>query len=102
MQSHRTPYPAEFRRKMIELVQAGRSPEELAEEFEPTAQTIYTWVAQAERDAGKRHDGLTSVEREELNRLKREKSPAQDGAGDTGKKRPGLHGRPKRCPTRVS
>jgi|SRR5713101_9683439 len=72
MQRHRTPYPAEFRRKMIELVQAGRSPEELAEEFEPTAQTIYNWVAQAERDAGKRHDGLTSVEREELNRLKRE------------------------------
>ncbi|NRO99774.1 hypothetical protein GWC77_28610, partial [Paraburkholderia sp. NMBU_R16] len=32
---------------MVELVKAGRSPEELAREFEPTAQTIYNWVAQA-------------------------------------------------------
>jgi len=72
MQRHRTPYPADFRRKMIELVHAVRSPEALAKEFEPTAQTIYNWVAQADRDAGKRQDGLTSAEREELTRLKRE------------------------------
>jgi transposase len=72
MQRFRNPYPEDFRRKMIGLVQAGRSPEELAEEFEPTAQTIRNWVAQAERDAGKRQDGLTSDERVELTRLKRE------------------------------
>ena len=68
----RTPYPAEFREQMVELVRAGRTPEELAKEFEPTAQTIYNWVAQADRDAGKRHDGLTTAEREELTRLRRE------------------------------
>jgi transposase len=72
MQRHRTPYPAEFREQMVELVRAGRTPEELAKEFEPTAQTIYNWVAQADRDAGKRHDGLTTAEREELTRLRRE------------------------------
>jgi len=33
----RKPYPPEFRRQMIELVRAGRAPEELAREFEPTA-----------------------------------------------------------------
>jgi transposase len=65
-------YAPEFRQQMIELVLAGRTPEELAREFEPSAQTIRNWVARAERDAGKRGDGLTSVEREELTRLRRE------------------------------
>jgi transposase len=35
---------------MIELVRAGRTPEELAKEFEPSAQAIRNWVAQADRD----------------------------------------------------
>ena len=68
----RPPYPAEFRRQIVDLVHAGRTPEELSREFEPSAQTIANWVRQAERDAGKRGDGPTSVEREELVRLRRE------------------------------
>lgn len=64
--------PAAFREQPIELVWAGRTPEELSREFEPTAQTIHNWVAQAERDRGTRTDGLTSVERQELQRLSRE------------------------------
>ena len=72
MGRHRTPYPAEFRAHIVELVKAGRTPEELAREFEPTAQTIINWVAQADRDAGVRHDGLTTAERQELTRLRRE------------------------------
>jgi transposase len=67
----RSAYPPEFRRHMVELVRAGRSPEELAREFEPTAQSIRNWVAQSARDAG-RDGGLTTAEREELNRLRRE------------------------------
>ena len=66
------PYAPEFRRQMIELVRCGRSPESLAKEFEPTAQAIRNWVAQAERDAGGRDDGVTTQEREEINRLRRE------------------------------
>jgi transposase len=66
------PYSPEFRRQMVELVRAGRDPEQLSREFEPTAQSIRNWVAQAERDEGQRDDGLTSVEREELRRLRRE------------------------------
>jgi transposase len=57
---------------MVELVRAGRRPEDLEKEFEPTAQTIYSWVAQADRDAGVRHDGLTTAERQELTKLRRE------------------------------
>ncbi|MGQ5702864.1 IS3 family transposase [Sandaracinobacteroides sp. A072] len=68
----RTAYPPEFRRQMVELVRAGRTPEELSREFEPTAQSIWNWVRQADRDAGKRTDGPTSIEREELSKLRRE------------------------------
>ncbi len=68
----RAPYPPEFRQQIVALVRAGRTPEELAREFEPSSQTIRNWLKQAERDAGRRHDGLTTVEREELARLRRE------------------------------
>ena len=65
-------YPLEFRRQMVELVRAGRSPEELAKEFEPTSQSIRNWAQQADLDDGRRSDGLTTAEREELTRLRRE------------------------------
>ena len=72
MPKSRPPYPPEFRERMIELVRAGRGPEELGREFEPSAQTIRNWVQQADRDSGRRADGLTSDEKEELRRLRRE------------------------------
>ena len=56
----------ESRQRIIELVRAGRSPGSLAREFEPTAQCIRNWVRQADRDEGRRHDGLTSDELIEL------------------------------------
>ena len=59
MAKTRPPYTPEFRRQMVELVRAGRSPEELAREFEPTAQSIKNWVGQAEGDAGRGDGGLT-------------------------------------------
>lgn len=66
------PYPPEFRRQMVELVRLGRTPGELGREFECSAQTIRNWVRQADRDEGLRDDGLTTDEREELRRLRRE------------------------------
>ena len=72
MPQSRPPYPPEFRRQMIELVRSGRTPEELAREFEPTAQSIRNWVEQADLDEGRREDGLTTAERDELRRLRRE------------------------------
>ncbi len=71
----RAPYTPEFRRQMVELVRAGRDPDELAREFEPTAQSIRTWVAQADRQEGQREGavpGLAVTERDELVRLRRE------------------------------
>ena len=72
MSNIRPPYPPEFREQMVELVRSGRSPEELAREFEPSAQAIRNWVGRADRDEGRRADGLTSAERDELRRLRRE------------------------------
>ena len=72
MARKKPPYTPEFRRQMIELVRSGRSPESLAKEFEPTAQAIRNWVAQAERDAGRRDDGMRTEDRDEINRLRRE------------------------------
>ena len=56
----RAAYSPEFRRQMVELVRAGRSPEELAREFEPTAQSIRNWLVQSERNAGRGDGGLTT------------------------------------------
>jgi len=65
-------YPLEFKRRMVELVRAGRSPEELAKEFEPSPNTIRKWATQADIDEGLRADGMTTAERNELRELRRE------------------------------
>ena len=51
MPKTRPPYSPEFRRQMVDLVRAGRDPDDLAREFEPTAQSIRNWVARR-RPAG--------------------------------------------------
>ena len=72
MPKSRPPYSPELRRRLVALVRAGRSPGELVQQFEPSEQCIRNWVKQAERDEGKRQDDLTTVEKEELGRLRRE------------------------------
>jgi len=59
-------YPPEFRKELVGLARSGRSPESLAKEFEPSAQTIRNWIKQADLDEGRRADGLTTIEREPL------------------------------------
>jgi transposase len=78
MPKSRRPYPLEYRERMMELVRSGRSPESLAKEFEPTAQCIRNWIRQADRDAGRRQDGLTTAERAELQRLRRENATLRE------------------------
>ena len=68
----RPPYPKEFKDQIVALARAGRTPAQLAAEFEPTEPTIRDWIAQVDRDEGLRSDGLTTAEKEELIRLRRE------------------------------
>ena len=84
MPKSRPPYPAAFRQQMVELVRSGRTPGELAREFEPSAEAIRKWVAQADRDAGKRADGLSTEEREEVRRLRRGEPASARRTGHLG------------------
>ena len=72
MTRYRPAYPPEFRRQMVDLVRAGRTPEELSREFEPSAASIAGWVRQADAGDGTQPDVMTAAEREELARLRRE------------------------------
>lgn len=67
----RKTYPPEYKRRLIELVRAGRSPEELAKEFEPSPNTIRNWATQADIDEGLQSEGLSTAERSELRQLRR-------------------------------
>lgn len=67
----RPPYPAEYRERILELARQGRTAWSLAQEFEPTRVTISAWIRQAGIDAGD-IDGVTTDEKAELARLRRE------------------------------
>lgn len=67
----RPPYPKKFRKQIVELARNGRTPKDLAEEFEPTQTTIRNWLKQADRDEGKSAEGLSTDEREELQKLRK-------------------------------
>lgn len=68
----RPPYPQAFRDRIVELARSGRSVSELAEEFEPSDQTIRSWIKKADVEDGVHSDGTTSEAREELRRLRKE------------------------------
>ena len=94
--------PGEFRRQMVELVHAGRTPEELAHKFEPTAQSIRNWVAQWERvqcgPGRRRRPDDSGVE--ELSRLRRENRQLRLEREILSRRRPGLSSGDERDPTR--
>ena len=72
MPMSRPAYAADFRQQMVELAHASRRHEDLAKEFEPSAQTIRNWVRQADLDRGTRTDGVTTGEQTALRLLRRE------------------------------
>ena len=73
MPRSRPAYPPEFRAEAVRLVrEGGRNPEQLARDLGCTAQSIRSWVQRADLDEGRRGDGLTTAEREELRRLRAE------------------------------
>ena len=86
---------------MTELVGAGKTPAELSREFGCSAQTISNWVAQAAVDRGKPlpgKDGLTSAEREELTRLRRENRRLQTERDILANR---LRGAPRPCGSEI-
>ena len=72
MSKRRSPYPGEFRSEALGLVRGGRSIPDVAESLGISPQSLRTWSRRAQLDARERDDGLTSAEREELTRLRRE------------------------------
>jgi transposase len=71
---HRDAYPLEFKTKLVALVLTGRSPEELAEEFDASGQTFRNWLRRAQLDAGDRKDRLTSDERQAITPLRKRRA----------------------------
>jgi transposase len=67
----RPPFPSEFRREAVELVRSGVPLKQVAADLGVSEQTLRNWRRQGDVDAG-RAEGLTSSEREELRRLRRE------------------------------
>jgi len=70
-------YPKEFQRQMVDLYRAGNTLTNLSQRFGPTPWAISRWVKQADRDEGRGDGGLTTAEREELVRLRRENKRLQ-------------------------
>jgi transposase len=72
-QRFQRPYPPEFRREAVRLVEAtGRRYQDVAEELGISGESLRNWIKQEQLDRGDRVDGLTSGEREELRRLRRQ------------------------------
>jgi transposase len=68
----RRSFTPEFKAEVVELCRtSGKTIAAIARDLDLTQTAVRRWVAQAEIDAGRR-DGLTTAEREELSRLRRE------------------------------
>jgi transposase len=68
----RPAYPPEFRREAVQMLRAGRTPRELSESLGVSEQTLRNWRRQDQADRHERDDVISSDERDELRRLRRE------------------------------
>ena len=85
MPKPKPPYPAEYRSRIVDLARAGRTLSSLEEEFKVTATTIRSWLRQADLDEGRRQDGLTTEEKLELAKLRKEVARLREEKGILGK-----------------
>jgi transposase len=66
-------FPPEYKAEVVELIRStGKTVGQVARELDLTETAVRQWVRQADLDAGRRTDGLTTTEGEELRRLRRE------------------------------
>jgi transposase len=66
-------FPPEYKAEVVELIRStGKTVGQVARELDLTETAVRQWVRQADLDAGRRHDGLTTADHEELRRLRRE------------------------------
>lgn len=72
MPKTRPAYPDEFRREAVQMLRAGCTPRELAQSLGVSEQTLRNWRRQEQVDRHERGDGLSTDERDELRRLRRE------------------------------
>ena len=93
-------YPPEFRQKIMELIRSGESGNAVERRFNVSRQTISNWIRQADLNAGRRSDGLTSDERTELTMLRRENKRLKIEQEILSKPRSGSLGRPIRLEVR--
>ena len=70
-------YTPEYKRKVVELFKAGRTVMELSRDFKLDHTTVRTWILQGAVDAGEA-PGLTTDEKAELNRLRRENAELRE------------------------
>lgn len=75
--SVRPAYPPEYRDQILARARTGRTPEDLATEFEPSTQTIRTWIKQARIDSGRQED-TTNDDKTELAHLRRESAQLRE------------------------
>ena len=66
------PYPAEFPADAVRLIRAGTPLSRVARDLDVSSEELRHWVKQTDLDSGRRQNGLTSEEREELRKLRRE------------------------------
>jgi transposase len=66
-------FPPEYKAEVVELIHStGKTVGQVARELDLTETAVREWVKRADLDAGRRTDGLTTAERDELRRLRRE------------------------------
>jgi transposase len=66
-------FPPEYKAEVVELIRStGKSVGQVARELDLTETAVREWVKRADLDAGRRTDGLTTTEQDELRRLRRE------------------------------
>lgn len=75
----RPPYPREFREEAVRLARdSGKPLSQIARDLGVSYESLRQWIKQVDLDAGRRADGLTTEEREELRRLRRENRLLRD------------------------